>query len=111
MDVEAKTFDETCIHHARDFAKKCVLQFFEGIDDDVVLRLPLSPNFRYIKDHNETEEEEEHLHGVTRKDQVDHLLQSWFQCRPELDLTKTVYRPTKCISWEDPNGHILYSDV
>ncbi|XP_053477521.1 calcium homeostasis modulator protein 3-like [Ictalurus furcatus] len=111
LDVEAKLFDETCVHHAREFAKKCVVHFFESIDDDGVLRMPLSPNLRFKKSHDENEEEDERLHGVTRKDQVDHLLQTWFQCKPELDVTKMVYRPTKCITWEDPNGHILYSDV
>lgn len=111
LDVEAKLFDETCTRHAREFAKKCVVQFFEGIDEEDVLRMPLSPNLRFKKSQDETEEEDEHLHGVTRKDQVDDLLQSWFQCRPELDVTKMVYRPTKCITWEDPTGHILYSDV
>ncbi|KAI5625063.1 calcium homeostasis modulator protein 3, partial [Silurus asotus] len=111
LDVEAKLFDETCVHHAREFARRCVVQFFESIEDNEVLRMPLSPNLRFKNSQNENEEEDERLHGVTSKDQVDHLLESWFQCRPELDVTKMVYRPTKCISWEDPNGHILYSDV
>lgn len=110
LDVEAKLFDETCVHHARDFARKCVVRFFEDIGEDEILRMPLSPNFSFKKGDNEADEDE-HLHGVTRKDQVDHLLQTWFQCRPELDVTKMVYRPTKCITWEDSNGHTLYSDV
>lgn len=111
LDVEAKMFDETCVHHAREFAKKCVVHFFECIEDDVVLRMPLSPSLRFQKGHDETEEEDERLHGVTRKDQVDHLLESWFLSKPELDVTKMLYRPTKCITWEDPTGQILYSDV
>lgn len=110
MDVEAKIFDETCVHHAREFARKCVVHFFENIEDNAVLRMPLSPDLRFKKSDSDSEKDEL-LYGITRKDQVDLLLQSWFQCRPDLDVTKMLYRPTKCITWEDTNGHILYSDV
>lgn len=111
LDVEQKLFDETCVHHAREFARKCVVQFFDSIQDDTVLRMPLYPHLRFKKNQDDCSQEEERLHGITSKDQVDHMLQSWFQCRPELDVTKIVHRPAKCVTWEDPNGGILYSDV
>ncbi|KAG7263432.1 hypothetical protein CRUP_015532 [Coryphaenoides rupestris] len=44
LDVEQKLFDETCALHARDFARKCVVQFFEGMreeeQDREALQLP-----------------------------------------------------------------------
>ncbi|KAG7333974.1 hypothetical protein KOW79_002381 [Hemibagrus wyckioides] len=65
LDVEAKLFDETCVHHARDFARKCVVRFFEDIGEDEILRMPLSPNFSFKKSDNEADEDE-HLHGSKR---------------------------------------------
>ncbi|XP_030628818.1 calcium homeostasis modulator protein 3 [Chanos chanos] len=112
LDIEQKLFDETCVLHARDFARKCVVQFFEGMREDEVVRLPLSYGLRPRKGRAEDEEEEEeHLHGITRQEQVDHLLHTWHQCKPELDVTKIAYRPKVCITWEDHNGHTLFSDV
>ncbi|XP_017551967.1 calcium homeostasis modulator protein 3 [Pygocentrus nattereri] len=110
LDIEQKLFDETCVLHAREFARKCVVQFFEGMQDDAVLRLPLSHTLPSRKTQDEYEEEER-LHGITRKEQVDHLLQTWYQCRPELDVTKIAHRPTLCITWEDYKGRTIYSDV
>ncbi|KAK1791757.1 hypothetical protein P4O66_013734 [Electrophorus voltai] len=111
LDVEQKLFDEICVLHAREFARKCVVQFFESMQDDMLLRLPLSQALRSRKTPTEREEEEDHLHGITKKKQVDHLLQTWYECRPELDVTKMAYKSTVCISWEDNDGHIVQSDV
>ncbi|KAL6487070.1 hypothetical protein MHYP_G00036960 [Metynnis hypsauchen] len=71
LDIEQKLFDETCVLHAREFARKCVVQFFEGMQDDAVLRLPLSHTLPSRKTHDEYEEEER-LHGITRKEQLIH---------------------------------------
>uniref|UniRef100_A0AAZ3RX83 Uncharacterized protein n=1 Tax=Oncorhynchus tshawytscha TaxID=74940 RepID=A0AAZ3RX83_ONCTS len=76
-----------------------------------VLRLPLSPEVRYRRKEDMVEEEEERLHGITQQDQMDQLLQTWFQCKPELDVTRMAYRPRVCVTWEDDNGKTLYSDV
>ena len=44
LDVEQKLFDETVALHTRDFARKCVVQFFEGVQEEEnereVLNLP-----------------------------------------------------------------------
>ncbi|XP_062376129.1 calcium homeostasis modulator protein 3 [Sardina pilchardus] len=115
LDIEQKLFDETCVLHARDFARKCVTQFFEGRRDDAVLRLPLAralitrPCRR--DEFGEEDEEEERLHGITSQDQVDHLLHAWYQSKPELDVTKMAYRPRACITWEDDQGRAVFSDV
>ncbi|XP_051507805.1 calcium homeostasis modulator protein 3-like isoform X2 [Myxocyprinus asiaticus] len=112
LDIEQKLFDETCVLHARDFARKCVAQFFESMRDDATLRLPLSSALGPGKIQNEYgEEEEERLHGITRHDQVYHLLQTWYQCKPELDVTQMAYKPKVCITWEDRNGKALFSEV
>uniref|UniRef100_A0A8C7NPL8 Uncharacterized protein n=1 Tax=Oncorhynchus mykiss TaxID=8022 RepID=A0A8C7NPL8_ONCMY len=75
------------------FARKCVVQFFEGMREDAVRRLPLSPEVRYRRKEDMVEEEEERLHGITQQEQMDQLLQTWFQCKPELDVTRMAYRP------------------
>lgn len=114
LDIEQKLFDETCVLHARDFARKGVLQFFEGMRDDSVLRLPLARALitrPCRRDEFEEEDEEERLHGITRRGQVDHLLHTWYQCRPELDVTKMAYRPRAFITWEDDRGRAIFSDV
>ncbi|KAI7805345.1 calcium homeostasis modulator protein 3 isoform X1 [Triplophysa rosa] len=112
LDVEQKLFDETCVLHARDFARKCVMQFFESMREDAALRLPLTYALRPGQIQSEgAEEEEDRLHGITRLDQVDHLLQSWYECKPELDVTKMAYKPKVCITWEDHNGKVLFSEV
>ncbi|XP_076829881.1 calcium homeostasis modulator protein 3 isoform X2 [Brachyhypopomus gauderio] len=109
LDVEQKLFDETCVLHAREFARTCVVQFFESMQEDAVLRLPLSHAFSSRE--TPSEEEEEHLHGITKKKQMDHLLHTWYECRPELDVTQMVYKPSMCITWDDLDGHVVQSDV
>uniref|UniRef100_A0A8C6KC10 Calcium homeostasis modulator 3 n=1 Tax=Nothobranchius furzeri TaxID=105023 RepID=A0A8C6KC10_NOTFU len=110
LDVEQKLFDETCVLHARDFARKCVVQFFEDMREDTVLRFP-HPSV--VCNHKEgwEEEEEERLHGVTRQKQMDELLNKWYYSKPELDVTRMAHRPRACVTWEDRHGRTLYSDV
>ncbi|KAG7463016.1 hypothetical protein MATL_G00190940 [Megalops atlanticus] len=110
LDIEQKLFDETCVLHARVFARKCVVQFFEGMRDDVWLRLPRPP-VRTKEEEEEEEEEQERLHGITRQEQVDHILHTWYLCKPELDVTKVAYRPRVYVTWEDREGRTLYTDV
>ncbi|XP_032408477.1 calcium homeostasis modulator protein 3 [Xiphophorus hellerii] len=109
LDVEQKLFDETCVLHARDFARKCVVQFFEDMTEDSILRLP-HPSF--ISNVGERlEEEEERLHGVTKRVQMDQLLNKWYYGKPELDVTRIAHRPRPCVTWQDPGGRALYSEV
>ncbi|XP_030298305.1 calcium homeostasis modulator protein 3 isoform X2 [Sparus aurata] len=110
LDVEQKLFDETCVLHARDFARKCVVQFFEDMREDTVLHLPHPP---FIANSREAweEEEEERLHGISKQDQMDQLLNKWYYSKPELDVTRIAHRPRTCVTWEDRDGKTLYSDV
>lgn len=119
LDVEQKLFDETCVLHARNFAKKCVVQFFQDVrDDEDMLRLPhpLSCPYRQEQwqeqqEREEQEEQEERLHGISRREQVDQLLNKWYHSKPELDVSRMVYRPRACVTWEDQQGKTLYSEV
>ncbi|XP_006630883.2 calcium homeostasis modulator 1 isoform X1 [Lepisosteus oculatus] len=63
LDMEQKLFDETCCLHAREFARQCVIQFFENMSDEAQAGLPPRP---ISKD----EDEEDYLHGVTKQKEV-----------------------------------------
>ncbi|XP_028325149.1 calcium homeostasis modulator protein 3 [Gouania willdenowi] len=110
LDVEQKLFDETCVLHARDFARKCVVQFFEDMREDTILHLPFQPTIISVKDEWD-DEDEDRLHGITKHDQVDQLLNKWYYNKPELDVTRIAHRPKTCVTWEDWQGRALYSDV
>uniref|UniRef100_G3NIH0 Calcium homeostasis modulator 3 n=1 Tax=Gasterosteus aculeatus TaxID=69293 RepID=G3NIH0_GASAC len=84
LDVEQKLFDETCVLHARDFARKCVVQFFENMREDAVLRLPYPFFVANPKGEWEWEEREERLYGISKQEQVDQLLDKWYHSKPEL---------------------------
>ncbi|KAM9803923.1 calcium homeostasis modulator protein 3 [Neosynchiropus ocellatus] len=108
LDVEQKLFDETCVLHAREFAQKCVVQFFEEMREGATLRFP-HPSQSWHS--SEVQQEEERLHGITKQEQVDQLLDKWFHSKPELDITKISYRPRVCVTWEDSQGKAICSDV
>ncbi|KAM9847659.1 calcium homeostasis modulator protein 3 [Aulostomus maculatus] len=110
LDVEQKLFDETCVLHARDFAKKCVVQFFETMRDDDTIHLHHHPLF-FKYSTEEHEEDEERLHGITKQEQVDQLLNQWYCNKPELDVTTIAYRPKTCFTLKDHEVKTLYSDV
>uniref|UniRef100_A0A8C5QSM2 Calcium homeostasis modulator 3 n=1 Tax=Leptobrachium leishanense TaxID=445787 RepID=A0A8C5QSM2_9ANUR len=76
IDIEQKIFDETCCAHARDFAHKCILYFFESMQNEMKVR-------QFIMKKN-LEDEEDHLHGITDHEQVNNLLKSWYQSKPPL---------------------------
>uniref|UniRef100_A0A673WSB6 Calcium homeostasis modulator 3 n=1 Tax=Salmo trutta TaxID=8032 RepID=A0A673WSB6_SALTR len=88
LDIEQKPFDVTC-----------ALRFCPQVRGAV------------LRGHAGRRKEEERLHGITTQEQMDQLLQTWFQCKPELDVTRMAYRPRVCVTWEDHNGKTLYSDV
>lgn len=86
-----------------------MLQFFEDMREDTVLRLPHPPFISITREDGE--HEEERLHGITRQEQVDQLLNKWYYSKPELDVTRIAHRPRACVTWEDHKGRTLYSDV
>ncbi|MEQ2198504.1 hypothetical protein XENOCAPTIV_013785 [Xenoophorus captivus] len=109
LDVEQKLFDETCVLHARDFARKCVVQFFEDMAEGSILHLPHPPFISNVSQRWENEEEK--LHGITKQEQMDKLLNKWYYSKPELDVTRIAHRPRPCVTWEDPGRRTLYSDA
>ncbi|XP_051937155.1 calcium homeostasis modulator protein 3 [Hippocampus zosterae] len=107
LDVEQKLFDETCVLHARDFARTCVVQFFEDMREDVEL---CSPHPQFIKTiTNDWEYKEEgRLHGITKQEQMDNLLQKWYFSKPELDVTKGASRPRMCVTCKEERGNLPF---
>lgn len=104
--MEQKLFDETCVLHARDFAKKCVVQFFEDMREGTV------PHPSFVAGiQEEWEDEEERLHGISKQEQMNQLLSKWYYSKPELDVTRIAHRLRPCVTWEDRDRKILYSDV
>uniref|UniRef100_A0A3B4AMU1 Uncharacterized protein n=1 Tax=Periophthalmus magnuspinnatus TaxID=409849 RepID=A0A3B4AMU1_9GOBI len=81
LDVEQKMFDETCVLHARDFARKCVVQFFEEMRDDSVPELD-RPYFTVSARDEWESEDEDRLHGITRQELMNQLLDKWFYSKP-----------------------------
>lgn len=106
LDVEQKLFDETCVLHAREFAKKCVVQFFEDMREGTVPHLSL---VACIQD--EWDDEEKRLHGISKQEQMNQLLNKWYYSKPELNVTRITHRPRLGPTWEDRDRRILYSDV
>ncbi|XP_053548921.1 calcium homeostasis modulator protein 3 [Bombina bombina] len=76
IDIEQKIFDETCCEHARDFAHKCILHFFESMHKEMKIG-----HFTITK---KEDEEKDHLHGITDHEQVNNLLKSWYRSKPPL---------------------------
>ncbi|XP_003218539.2 calcium homeostasis modulator protein 3 [Anolis carolinensis] len=88
IDMEQKIFDETCCEHARDFAHKCILHFFESMQKQIRLR-----RFNTCTEDKEgKEEEEDHLRGITSEEQMNKVLQSWYYSKPPLDLNRATQR-------------------
>lgn len=94
VDLEQKLFDETCCEHARDFAHRCVLHFFASMQNEMRARglqrdmsrgaEPLEVNELPSLD---TGSGKAHFRAVSSREQVDHLLSTWYSSKPPLDLT------------------------
>ena len=96
MDLEQKLFDETCCEHARDFAHRCVLHFFSSMQSELrALGLCREPAGRIPESEEPPESPEDldggsgkaHLRAISSREQVDHLLSTWYSSKPPLDLT------------------------
>nr|XP_006012480.1 PREDICTED: calcium homeostasis modulator protein 3 [Latimeria chalumnae] len=88
IDIEQKLFDETCCEHARDFARRCILHFFENMQGEMRVGPFPSPEDGGGSPGAKREEEEgkSYLHGITNKEQVNQLLRLWYQSKPPLDV-------------------------
>ncbi|XP_072293464.1 calcium homeostasis modulator protein 3-like [Eucyclogobius newberryi] len=98
LDVEQKMFDETCVLHARDFARKCVVQFFEEMREDSVpvLNRPYFTDLTVNTEDNWDIEEEDRLHGITRQERMNQLLDKWYYSKPQLDVRRIANQPRLC---------------
>ncbi|XP_001512111.3 calcium homeostasis modulator protein 1 [Ornithorhynchus anatinus] len=83
IDIERKLFDETCTEHAKTFAKVCIQQFFEAMNQDLALGHSHPPP---PKPAPEAEGEKEKLRGITDQGAMNKLLKSWHKCKPPLCL-------------------------
>ncbi|XP_063818062.1 calcium homeostasis modulator protein 3 isoform X1 [Pseudophryne corroboree] len=83
IDIEQKIFDETCCEHARDFAHKCILHFFQSMHNEMKVAC-------FTK--KTEEDEEDHLHGITDQEHVNKLLKSWYQSKPPLSVNHPTQR-------------------
>ncbi|XP_015275583.1 PREDICTED: calcium homeostasis modulator protein 3 [Gekko japonicus] len=101
IDIEQKIFDETCCEHARDFAHKCILHFFESMQKEIKLR-----RFNAHREEEEGKEgEKDHLRGITNEEQMNELLQSWYYSKPRLDLSRTTQQ--QCLSTDRTSMHLV----
>uniref|UniRef100_A0ACB8F971 Uncharacterized protein n=1 Tax=Sphaerodactylus townsendi TaxID=933632 RepID=A0ACB8F971_9SAUR len=101
IDIEQKIFDETCCEHARDFAHKCIIHFFDSMQKEIKLR-----RFNAHKEEDEGKErEKDHLRGITNEGQMNKLLQSWYYSKPRLDLNQTTH--WQCLSTERTSTHLV----
>uniref|UniRef100_A0A8D0BQS5 Calcium homeostasis modulator 3 n=1 Tax=Salvator merianae TaxID=96440 RepID=A0A8D0BQS5_SALMN len=100
IDIEQKIFDETCCQHARDFAHKCILHFFESMHNAIKQK-------RFNADtqgKESTEGEEDHLRGITSQEQMNKVLHLWYNNKPLLDLSQLTQRQplgTERMPWSE----------
>lgn len=96
VDLEQKLFDETCCEHARDFAHRCVLHFFSSMQSELrAFGLRRDPAGGIPESQEPPEPPEDldggsgkaHLRAISSREQVDHLLSTWYSRKPPLDLT------------------------
>ncbi|KAL6035121.1 hypothetical protein STEG23_025985 [Scotinomys teguina] len=96
VDLEQKLFDETCCEHARDFAHRCVLHFFASMQSELqALGLCRDPTGGIPESQEPPEPSEDldggggkaYLRAISSREQVDHLLSTWYSSKPPLDLT------------------------
>lgn len=96
VDLEQKLFDETCCEHARDFAHRCVLHFFASMQSELrSLGLHRDPAGGIPESQKSPEPPGDpdggigkaHLRAISSRQQVDHLLSTWYSSKPPLDLT------------------------
>ncbi|XP_020823434.1 calcium homeostasis modulator protein 3 [Phascolarctos cinereus] len=102
VDLEQKLFDETCCEHARDFAHKCVLHFFDSMRSEMKARgLAAARQDGVIPWDSKAEAEGQEreggkkdlLRGIANQKQVNQLLTTWYRSKPPLDITQALQPP------------------
>uniref|UniRef100_A0A8C5RWB0 Calcium homeostasis modulator 1 n=1 Tax=Laticauda laticaudata TaxID=8630 RepID=A0A8C5RWB0_LATLA len=84
IDIERKLFEDTCTKHAKSFAKVCVQQFFEKMNND-----PFGDHTHMHipeKAPSDSEEEKKQLLGIVDQGTMNKLLKNWHNCKPPLCL-------------------------
>uniref|UniRef100_UPI00398E809A calcium homeostasis modulator protein 1 n=1 Tax=Pristiophorus japonicus TaxID=55135 RepID=UPI00398E809A len=118
IDIERKLFEETCTEHAKSFAKVCIQQFFEGMQDEMTRGYSHYQPPR-LSD-TEVGEEQEKLFGITDCENMNKLLKNWHKCKPPLNVnTNTGAQQTspasniKLNNWTAPRRQnvVFYSKV
>ncbi|KFO87999.1 Calcium homeostasis modulator protein 3, partial [Buceros rhinoceros silvestris] len=79
IDIEQKIFEETCCEHSRLFAHKCILHFFENMQQEIKQH-----SFNLPREEEGAEGEEDLLRGITDQGQVNKLLKMWYYEKPPL---------------------------
>ncbi|MGH0129383.1 UNVERIFIED_CONTAM: hypothetical protein FKN15_024112 [Acipenser sinensis] len=93
IDIERKLFDETCTEHAKSFAKVCIQQYFEGISGEIRhLHQQHRPRHNSKDSDEDRKDEIEKLRGVTDQEDMNKVLKNWHNCKPPLNIGKTVYQ-------------------
>ncbi|XP_057885678.1 calcium homeostasis modulator protein 3 [Melospiza georgiana] len=87
IDIEQKIFEETCCEHSRLFAHKCILHFFESMQQEIKLH-----SFSFPRQGEGAEGGEGLLQGITDQDQVNELLKTWYYEKPPLDVSQAHQR-------------------
>ncbi|XP_077469758.1 calcium homeostasis modulator protein 3 [Stigmatopora argus] len=103
LDMEQKLFDETCVLHARDFARTCIVQFFDDMRKNVEFCSPHPQIIEHFSVKGE-KEKQKRLYGITKQEEVDNLIKKWYFSKPELDVTKTTQRPRLCSRCKEKIG-------
>ncbi|XP_056136950.1 calcium homeostasis modulator protein 1 [Lampris incognitus] len=90
IDIERKTFEETCKEHAKSFAKICVQQYFESVSGE----MQSFHCHRCSRDDSDDDDEdkkrsdEDKLLGIRAQDDMNKVLWNWHTCKPPLALRK-----------------------
>ncbi|KAM6329649.1 calcium homeostasis modulator protein 3 [Podargus strigoides] len=87
IDIEQKIFEETCCEHSRLFAHKCILHFFQSMQQEIKLH-----SFNLPREGEGAEGEEGLLQGITDQDKVNKLLKMWYYAKPPLDVSQVTQR-------------------
>ncbi|XP_043911625.1 calcium homeostasis modulator protein 3-like [Protopterus annectens] len=85
-DFEEKFFDKACYTHNYNFAYKAISRYFESLENE---------NRQYIfaipkKKHDGKQDEKDYLDWITCPEQLDQVLEAWYDYRPPLNLNQNM---------------------
>lgn len=83
-DIERKIFDEMCAEHAKSFAKVCIHQYFQSVNDEMHRQ---QRDDSKGDDEDQTKEDDELL-GISSQEDMNKVLWNWHISKPPLSLRK-----------------------